>query len=784
MLIFNEEAKMEPITAAEIYGYYMQNKTSGTQIDVIEAFLLDKLRISFRHSNPEVTAVYKQQLNKLLSSFKELLRKIKNAKKTANLNQVIFMDSHTCTYLIQLAEQGNFQDTVYPEDENRNASDENEFEEDEEKEKHFYKKFSELTTQSQRYRRTKELISSINKWVKKEDYPLHRLLGYIGYSHCYNENKKLAKIFEKIWHGEDVELKKEVPLETAIYLKERALISKRNYTDIRLTLKPFVELPAYNTIGSYIHQMLPELRTMNEGIMARVVDVAKCTIVRLPNDVIEAISEKVSKDSSVVFKAVFTAGLDGSGGFNVHNSKSYLGTATNASHLITVGMALYSIELDDISSNWIYKANNMCSFQNQRPIGLIPGKETRNNLKDVISELDIGIFQGRHNENLLDFGPFKARFRIIIDLTQMDTKMIKTVTGLTGAYCTACTVKESEAHSRENIKDGFPLNRSIQDTEQLFNELKVLDDEGNEYIPKKPRDYEKRQGLCNQPLTKTEVCSNITVLHSYLNALSFFERLLYSLNAGIFKMSSTSNNVKLTKTERQKIDEARVRVIEKARHSPLFMKIDTHDSTSSGTTDTGNIARKFFSSSSRDNVLDLIEGDGEDTIINKSKFKDLLQRFSIILRILSSKSVKIIYRLFEKFCMETYIAILDYFNWVHIPGSIHRLLGHIAERIHANEDFGLGSLSEEGLESSNKMVRRFRELGARKTGLRHSLIDIYSHWWVQSDGKIQANSRSYQCHNCFGKKPTQGGKRLPGPSTTITFNENEDELLFESFILY
>ena len=132
---------------------------------------------------------------------------------------------------------------------------------------------------------------------------------------------------------------------------------------------------------------------MNEGIMARVVDVAKCTIVRLPNDVIEAISEKVSKDSSVVFKAIFTAGLDGSGGFNVHNSKSYLGTSTNASHLITVGMALYSIELDDISSNWIYKANNMCSFQNQRPIGLIPGKETRNNLKDVISELDIGIFQ-------------------------------------------------------------------------------------------------------------------------------------------------------------------------------------------------------------------------------------------------------------------------------------------------------------------------------------------------------------------------------------------------------
>ena len=135
---------MEPITAAEIYGYYMQNKTSGTQIDVIEAFLLDKLRISFRHSNPEVTAVYKQQLNKLLSSFRELLRKINNVKKTANLNQIIFIDSHICTFLMQLAEQSNFENTVYPEDGNRNASDTNEFEEDGDEEKHFYKTFSEL----------------------------------------------------------------------------------------------------------------------------------------------------------------------------------------------------------------------------------------------------------------------------------------------------------------------------------------------------------------------------------------------------------------------------------------------------------------------------------------------------------------------------------------------------------------------------------------------------------------------------------------------------------------
>ena len=100
-------------------------------------------------------------------------------------------------------------------------------------------------------------------------------------------------------------------------------MGKRNYTEMRLTLKPYVILPTYNAISSHMQQIIPELRTMNEGIMARVIDVARCTIVRLPNEVIEAISKKVEKDSSIVFQANFSAGLDGSGGFRVHNSRFF-----------------------------------------------------------------------------------------------------------------------------------------------------------------------------------------------------------------------------------------------------------------------------------------------------------------------------------------------------------------------------------------------------------------------------------------------------------------------------
>ena len=116
-------------------------------------------------------------------------------------------------------------------------------------------------------------------------------------------------------------------------------------------------------------------------------------------------------------------------------------------------------------------------------------------------------------------------------------------------------------------------------------------------------------------------------------------------------MSSQFDKLKFTNQEKEDLKSARERLVAKARGAPLYIKLDTHDSTtSSGTSDTGNIARKFFSSSSRKNVLDLIEGSGEDSARNRCKIKDLLQRYSIILRILSSKSLKIAYEPFQKFC--------------------------------------------------------------------------------------------------------------------------------------
>ena len=157
-----------------------------------------------------------------------------------------------------------------------------------------------------------------------------------------------------------------------------------------------------------------------------------------------------------------------------------------------------------------------------------------------------------------------------------------------------------------------------------------------------------------------------------------------------------------------------------------------------------------------------------------------MQRFSIILRILSSKSVSVNYTEFKKYCNETYLKLISYFSWVHVPGSIHRLLSHGVERIHINSDYGLGNLSEEGLESCNKMVRRFQDLGARKMSLKESLTDVYTHWWVQSDGIIQDCARTNQCQNCWQIGTSNNSRRDNlGQFQHIDLIGNDDEWIFK-----
>ena len=49
-----------------------------------------------------------------------------------------------------------------------------------------------------------------------------------------------------------------------------------------------------------------------------------------------------------------------------------------------------------------------------------------------------------------------------------------------------------------------------------------------------------------------------------------------------------------------------------------------------------------------------------------------------------------------------------------------------------NNYYGLGDLSEEGLEALNKFIRQIREGGARKDTTANNFEDTYNHLWDRS----------------------------------------------------
>ena len=132
----------------------------------------------------------------------------------------------------------------------------------------------------------------------------------------------------------------------------------------------------------------------------------------------------------------------------------------------------------------------------------------------------------------------------------------------------------------------------------------------------------------------------------------------------------------------------------------------------------------------------------------KMNLKKLHCNFSVILRVISSKSTEIDTEMFEEYCISTYLLLAESFPWASIPQSIHRILAHSAERIRINDNYGLGSLSEEGLEATHKLIRRYRSLLARKTSLSDNLRDVFKHLWTRSDPVVRSFARTLQCSQC------------------------------------
>ena len=232
--------------------------------------------------------------------------------------------------------------------------------------------------------------------------------------------------------------------------------------------------------------------------------------------------------------------------------------------------------------------------------------------------------------------------------------------------------------------------------------------------------------------------------------------LIGHLNAGITKWSRTSVKVQSAKG-----------FITGLVREKLSIMID-FASSQGGTSTTGNVARSCFLRTNENDkdflywVLSTLPKE------NKEAITEIHTYLGAILRVYNSGR-RIDTEELSLACRKLYLLILNTFPWVNISPTLHKVLAHASDIISTfNNGIGLEPLSEEGLETSNKLIRRYRERLSGKFNFQDNIKDIFIRMICQSDLVLLLN-RSH-------KKSV--------PDYSIVMEEvSKQELLVKSLIL-
>lgn len=277
--------------------------------------------------------------------------------------------------------------------------------------------------------------------------------------------------------------------------------------------------------------------------------------------------------------------------------------------------------------------------------------------------------------------------------------------------------------NKGKVEQGFPITRSAGSTMELYQELV----QENGEIPTKQGDFDVRKGLTKKPITTSNQMS-ITITHSWINGTSWFMKMLYRVESDYRHWVEKSGPVG------DHVRAAKGRVFYKIQENTgLLLDQCSSSGGKGGTSTNGPQGRRFFSEELIETLHELTSKK------NNQKYKDNLlilhQQLSVVLRVISC-SRKIDLPKFRTLCYDTTMNIINNFPFALLNHTLHGTIHHSAELIELNGGYGLGSLSEECLESNNKDIRNFLQFLCRKCSPLDQLTDVMSRLLERSDPKI------------------------------------------------
>ena len=208
----------------------------------------------------------------------------------------------------------------------------------------------------------------------------------------------------------------------------------------------------------------------------------------------------------------FCWGMDGSGDHS--NYQQLTKSDYTTKQVMSCCFAIREVKVEDNLGEevvWSSSVDGANRHQNTRPLALFPEQETAALMREfvpIVEEAVHGIKEGGVEVELNTGSVVKAACDDA-RLSMADGKMVSTLLNLGGAYCTMCSKSQAECQKVEVIEAGFIIDRSVESIAQLA--LSLTDPETGEVIRKKA-DYNRRQGICGQPITESDLTKHIPVL--------------------------------------------------------------------------------------------------------------------------------------------------------------------------------------------------------------------------------------------------------------------------------
>lgn len=628
------------------------------------------------------------------------------------------------------------------------------------------KEFHDLSNRMKRDR-TQPIADLLSEYVESEGLTMSELLGYLMHRMLYKSNRRLANIGTDIFEGtfED----KSYDLDEAIAMMHTLMLSKHQMRQMKVFLKSKgIHFPSTTELLDARKALRPVISSVldGKGVSVDYTELVQTTVQAQLDVVSNDMNNEEKELLKENLKMIFKDGCDGAGQQVKWKSKTTIDAAENMFQYGLVALQIKSGE----STLWKNPVPN--SPNCLRPVYLIREKESDEEMMNLVI---VATDTARNNLNKNGVKVMVNGTEVIVEVeikdTMKDLKLKKSISGLGGADCILCKTKQSDWTDLSKIEEGFSINRSNEDTVRLYNEL--ISKSNTDEIQRCRNDFNVREGITKCPLTTSDQHS-ITITHSYINVTTWFLKVLYRLNSEYFVWTESQTVLG------EHIRKGKERVFDGIlSDTGLCLDVVCSGGAKGGTSTDGKQGRRFFS----EEVVCTLKR------LTKEKYHEKMLRvhalLSAIMRVVSSQQhINLVE--YVKYCKELSVLIASY-RWVKINHTLHGLIHHSAELIERNDGFALGSLSEEGLEATNKFIRRFLELLSRKTCPIDQMRDVMGRLLERSNPHILAKSDTMKkrkqpkkCLHCDSTSHTsRSHKKFTSFGPQTYYNQLVDSMIIE-----